>query len=93
MADRKRIEVLVRGLVQGVCFRAYMREEASRLGVSGWVRNRADGLVEAVVEGDKAAVEQLLKWCEKGSPYSRVNSVEIAEKSFTGEFGAFSIKL
>jgi acylphosphatase len=66
--DTKRVHVIVEGRVQGVFFRAFTRDEAVRLGLSGWVRNRPNGSVEAVVEGEKSAVGkmrhiQLLKKC------------------------------
>ncbi|HYZ63405.1 MAG TPA: acylphosphatase [Acetobacteraceae bacterium] len=56
----------IAGLVQGVGFRAWMVREAKRLGVYGWVRNRGDGTVEALVHGDSAAVEELLRACRRG---------------------------
>lgn len=62
MAKRLRIA----GVVQGVGYRAWMARQAVRLGVSGWVRNRGDGTVEALVHGDVAAVEELLRSCRLG---------------------------
>lgn len=62
MAKRLRIA----GLVQGVGYRAWMVREAQKLGVYGWVRNRGDGTVEALVHGDPAAVEELLRACRRG---------------------------
>ena len=56
----------IAGLVQGVGYRDWMVREARRLGVDGWVRNRGDGSVEALVEGDMAAVEELLRACRRG---------------------------
>lgn len=56
----------IAGVVQGVGYRAWMTREAVRLGVSGWVRNRGDGTVEALVYGDTAAVEELLRACRRG---------------------------
>jgi len=56
----------IAGLVHGVGYRAWMVREAIRLGVSGWVRNRGDGTVEALVHGDTAAVEELLRACRRG---------------------------
>ncbi len=57
---------VVHGTVQGVFYRASAEQEAHRLGVAGWVRNRQDGSVELVVEGDDAAVEQMLEWAGRG---------------------------
>jgi acylphosphatase len=62
MAKRLRIA----GVVQGVGYRAWMVRQAVKLGVSGWVRNRRDGTVEALVHGDPAAVEELLRACRRG---------------------------
>ena len=66
----------IRGRVQGVGFRIYMQREAQRLGVSGWVRNRLDGSVEAVVHGPTEAVEALIEWARHGPPSARVTDVE-----------------
>lgn len=71
----KRVHVLVEGLVQGVFFRACTRDEAKRLGLSGWVRNKPDGSVEAEIEGDEKDVDLMLAWFHKGSPHSRVLKV------------------
>jgi acylphosphatase len=68
--------VTIRGRVQGVGYRDAMIDTASALGVCGWVRNRSDGTVEALMQGDAAAVERLLAWCRRGPPAARV--IEIA---------------
>lgn len=77
MTTRKR--VLVLGRVQGVCFRAYTRDTAKRLGLTGWVRNLPDGSVEAVVEGEAASVQSMLEWFHQGPPYSRVEKVLVRD--------------
>jgi acylphosphatase len=66
----------VSGRVQGVWFRESCREEAVLHGVSGWIRNLADGRVEAVFEGDPAAVDALVAWCHEGPLRARVRDVE-----------------
>jgi acylphosphatase len=66
----------ISGRVQGVGFRYSMREEAARRGVRGWVRNRRDGSVEALVQGDAAAVDGLLEWARRGPPGARVSEVK-----------------
>ncbi len=71
-----RARVVVRGLVQGVGFRASARARAVSLGLGGWVANRPDGAVEAVFEGDRDRVESMLDWCRRGPAGSRVDSVE-----------------
>jgi acylphosphatase len=67
----------ITGLVQGVGFRYAMRHEAARLGVSGWVRNRGDGSVEALLQGTVEAVEALTAWARRGPPGSRVDQVNV----------------
>lgn len=71
----RRMHVVIRGRVQGVWFREATRIEAERLGVCGWVRNRADGSVEAVFEGPAGAVRELEQWCHSGPPAARVVEV------------------
>ena len=75
--DRVCAHVYVSGRVQGVYFRANTRDEARRIGVDGWVKNLADGRVEAMVEGDERSVAKLVKWCHEGSPSARVESVDV----------------
>lgn len=69
--------VRIRGLVQGVFYRESMRQEATRLGVTGWVRNRKDGSVEALLQGEEPLVIALLDWAHRGPPRARVESVEV----------------
>ena len=69
--------VSVTGRVQGVFFRAWMREQASALGVTGWVRNCPDGRVDAHVEGAEAAVEQMIERLRQGPPAARVEDVKL----------------
>ena len=68
--------VIISGRVQQVGFRQWMAEEAERLGVSGWVRNRGDGTVEAVLAGDAAAVEELVRACRRGPRLAQVDSID-----------------
>ena len=75
------------GLVQGVYFRDSLRQQAESLEVSGWVRNRRDGSVEAMLHGEATAVEALAAWCRIGNGRSRVERVEIEEGQ--GEFAGF----
>ncbi len=74
----------IRGLVQGVGYRWSMVEEARRLGIRGWVRNRHDGTVEAMVLGPREAVDRIVGWARKGPRSSVVEAVDV----FEGE-GAF----
>ena len=78
---------LIRGRVQGVGFRWSMVEQARRLGVSGWVRNRPDGSVEALVAGPPEDVERLLSWARHGPPAAIVERVQVHEAQ--GHFEGF----
>jgi acylphosphatase len=68
-------DIVVTGRVQGVFYRAGMREQAERLDVTGWVRNEPDGTVTAHLEGTPAAVSELLDWCASGTPSAQVEDV------------------
>ena len=72
------IQLRITGRVQGVGYREALRSEAARLGVTGWVRNRADGSVEALVQGSGEALAQLLAWARRGPPAARVEQVASA---------------
>ena len=73
------------GRVQGVFFRESMRREAIQRGVSGWVRNRADGAVEAMLQGETSQVEALIAWAQRGPPAAQVLSIEVSEADGTFE--------
>lgn len=75
------------GLVQGVYYRESLRAEAETCGVAGWVRNRRDGSVEAMLQGEDMAVAALIAWCRVGPGRARVERVEIGEGQ--GEFAGF----
>jgi acylphosphatase len=79
--------VVVDGMVQGVFFRDTCRRMAVSVGVRGWVRNRADGRVEAWFEGDRRAVERMVAWCREGPPGARVTGVSVAREAPAGESG------
>jgi acylphosphatase len=87
-----RAHVIINGRVQGVFFRYATQEEATRLGVKGWVKNRRDGQVEAVFEGDEPTVETMLKWCHQGPPHAVVNKVDVNWEDYKGEFDKFDIR-
>jgi len=82
-----RLRLSIRGRVQGVWFRESTRIEAERLGVNGWVRNCADGSVEAVLEGDAVAVRLMEKWCRTGPGGARVVDVKAAPEPVANEKG------
>ena len=76
--------MIVSGRVQGVFFRDTARRRAESAGVSGWVRNREDGAVEAVFEGSPAAVEELVEFCRRGPSRAEVASVEVIDEEPEG---------
>jgi acylphosphatase len=80
-----RRRVIVHGFVQGVGFRYTARLEAARVGVAGWVRNRADGTVEAEIEGDEASVTAMLDWFAAGPRGAIVERTEVSDLEPTGE--------
>jgi acylphosphatase len=82
-----RRRVVVHGRVQGVFFRDTCRHEAAAQHVSGWVRNRADGCVEAEFEGEPRAVEAMTRWCRRGPSSAHVDDLEMQEQAPTGERG------
>lgn len=88
----KRVRVIVFGRVQGVNFRHYTRKTAQLLGVSGWVRNLADGSVEGCFEGEASAVDAAVEWCRSGPDSARVDRLELAEEPFAGDFDGFQIR-
>ena len=90
--EKVRVHVFIDGRVQGVFFRANTREEANLLGLTGWVKNCWDGRVDAVFEGERDKVEQVLKWCQKGPPGAMVRNVEVNWEDPTDEFDTFSIE-
>ena len=79
--------VVVSGVVQGVFFRDSCRRQAQDAGVSGWVRNRSDGRVEAVFEGAPDAVDRLVAWCRQGPPHAEVDGVEVFDEDLSGAEG------
>ena len=86
----KTIRIFISGLVQGVLFRAFVKEQADNLGVNGYVRNLDDGRVEVVVEGYENDVNRMIELCKRGSPQSKVKDVEI-EKMKNQGFEDFKI--
>ncbi|MDA0266271.1 MAG: acylphosphatase [Cyanobacteria bacterium] len=87
-----RIQIQLYGTVQGVGFRYHTRNEASKLGLVGSVKNRADGAVEIVAEGEEHLISQLLDWARKGPTAAQVEHIEVAYDIPTDEFGTFSIE-
>jgi acylphosphatase len=84
MSDHQARRLRIHGHVQGVFYRDSMRREAQRLGVTGWVRNRTDGTVEAHVEGPAEALEALFTWAGRGPQDARVTRVESSDAAAEG---------
>ncbi len=87
--SNKRVRVIIDGIVQGVFFRAETTATARNIGVNGWVKNRADGTVEAVFEGAEGDVEKAIEWCRHGPAAARVESVDVKDEEYTGEYEDF----
>jgi len=86
-----RAHIFITGIVQGVFFRSETKREANRLGINGWIRNLANGRVEAVFEGKKEDVEKLIEFCRKGPEASKVDRVDIKWEEPKEEFDGFEI--
>jgi acylphosphatase len=84
MSETTRRRVVVHGRVQGVWFRGSTVERAREVGVNGWVRNRPDGTVEAVFEGNAAQVKEMVEYCREGPRWARVERVEESEETPEG---------
>ncbi len=83
---KSRAHVIISGYVQGVFFRSATKDEAERRNVSGWVRNLLDGRVEAVFEGERDQVEQMIKFCRKGPPNAVVRDTQVKWEEYRAEF-------
>ena len=90
--EKGRVHLVIKGRVQGVFFRASTRDMASRLGLTGWVRNLFDGNVEAVFEGEASLLKQGVQWCYKGPPGAVVTKVDERWLDYTGEFRFFEVR-
>ena len=93
MPKQVRAKVVISGKVQGVYFRAETQRAAKQRNVQGWVRNRSNGSVEALLEGDEPSVKAMLEWCWEGSPFSRVQHVDVQWETHIGDLDRFDIFL
>ncbi|TAN71712.1 MAG: acylphosphatase [Magnetospirillum sp.] len=78
MPDTKTVRLLIKGRVQGVWYRGWTVEQATARGLSGWVRNRADGAVEVLVRGSAAVVDDMVNACRRGPPSARVDHIDLS---------------
>jgi acylphosphatase len=87
-----RRRVVVRGHVQGVFFRDSTRREAEKRGIAGWVRNRDDGAVEAVFQGQPDAVEAMVEWCRSGPDRADVDDMDVSVEEESDGLGGFEVR-
>jgi len=86
------VHAIIRGRVQGVFYRAFTQRCAHKLGLVGWVRNRADGNVELLAQGEKGPLEELLRQCRQGPPAAQVQDIELTWREATEAFPDFMIE-
>ena len=89
---KKRINLIAKGHVQGVCFRVDSRRQARILGLKGWCRNNHDGTFELTAEGEESELKELIKWCRQGPSSAVVDDIKVIWEEYTAEFETFSIK-
>jgi acylphosphatase len=89
--EKTRAHVFIKGKVQGVYYRQNTKQVATEHRVTGWVCNLSDGRVEAVFEGYRTDVENVIEWCHRGPPNSRVDEVDVRFEKYCGEFATFNI--
>ena len=87
-----RVRLFISGVVQGVSYRASTQEQARPRGIVGWVKNLEDGRVEALAQGSKDRVTELIDWCRKGPPAAKVDKVDVSWEDVGDEFRAFDVR-
>jgi acylphosphatase len=87
----KRVRLVIHGKVQGVFFRASTKDRANKLGLKGFARNRQDGAVEVIAEGNENDLKQLIDWCHAGPDLAEVDTVEQDWQPYVSEFEDFTI--
>jgi acylphosphatase len=92
MENKVRAHAIISGRVQGVFFRMETKRAADGFGVLGWVKNRRDGTVEALFEGDQDRVDAVLEWCKEGPAHAQVSDLTVVWEAYAGEFTAFDIR-
>ena len=89
---QKRVHIFVTGRVQGVFFRQATKVIAIKNNVTGWVRNLDDGRVEILIEGENKSVDSVIEWCNYGPANSRVDSIEVTNEDYSGNFESFEVR-
>lgn len=89
----KRVRVEITGEIQGVNYRAAVKEKAIELDLTGYVENMDDGSVEAVFEGDEADIDEMIDFCKEGPRGAVVDDVEVNDEEYTGDFEDFEIRI
>lgn len=92
MGDKIRIHLFISGRVQGVFYRQNAKNKAEKLKINGWVKNLEDGRIEAVFEGEKEKVEEMVEWAKRGPIIARVDNIEIIKEEYQDEFRNFEIR-
>ena len=92
MSEKLRAHIFVSGRVQRVFFRQATKEKADEFSIFGWVRNLPDDRVEAVFEGDKDGVEEMVKWARRGPRFAKVENLIATLENYTGEFKTFETR-
>ncbi len=87
----QRIHAFISGKVQGVFFRSFIKENADKLDIKGYVKNLDDGRLEAVFEGSEAKTKEIIQKCKKGPLFAEVNHVDAIKEKYIGEFKSFEI--
>ena len=87
--SRQTLRLVIHGRVQGVFYRESLRQQALRLKITGWARNRTDGTVEAIIHGSTDSVSKLLEWAYRGPPLAKVTHID--QETTRGEWSAFEI--
>ena len=91
--EEKAVKLRIFGRVQGVSYRYYAYQKALQLGVSGWVRNKLNGSVEALIQGSNEQVSAMARWCHRGSPMAVVESVEQEDIPVDESLDGFNVRM
>ncbi|MFZ5955823.1 MAG: acylphosphatase [Nanoarchaeota archaeon] len=88
---KKSVKIKISGIVQGIFFRQFIKENADKLSMKGYVRNIEKGEVEAIFEGDKDNVEKMIELCKTGPAHSVIKDIKLEERNYSGDFKDFKI--